>query len=128
MRSIVTFFVKYPIWANAIIATVMVIGALSYMFGLKKSFFPEREPRNITISVVYPGASPEEVEEGVTIKIEEAIKTLQVAMQLPGVRPTGKNAAPTANSNSKSVELSSTDKLTMYLELADAHRLQDEQV
>lgn len=74
MRSIVTFFVKYPIWANAIIATVMVIGALSYMFGLKKSFFPEREPRNITISVVYPGASPEEVEEGVTIKIEEAIK------------------------------------------------------
>ncbi len=74
MRSIVTFFVKYPIWANAIIGTVMVIGLLSYLFGLKKSFFPERDPRNITISVVYPGASPEEVEEGVTIKIEEAIK------------------------------------------------------
>lgn len=74
MRSLVTFFVKYPIWANAIIATVMVIGLLSYSFGLKKSFFPERNPRNITISVVYPGASPEEVEEGVTIKIEEAIK------------------------------------------------------
>ncbi|MEQ9297321.1 MAG: efflux RND transporter permease subunit [Cyclobacteriaceae bacterium] len=74
MRSLVTFFVKYPIWANAIIATVMVIGLLSYFFGLKKSFFPERDPRNITISVVYPGASPEEVEEGVTIKIEEAIK------------------------------------------------------
>ena len=74
MRSIVTFFVKYPIWANAIIATTMVIGILSYLFGLKKSFFPERDPRNITISVVFPGASPEEVEEGVTIKIEEAIK------------------------------------------------------
>ncbi len=74
MRSVVTFFVKYPIWANAIIATVMVIGLLSYFFGLKKSFFPERDPRNITINVVYPGASPEEVEEGVTIKIEEAIK------------------------------------------------------
>lgn len=74
MRAIVTFFVKYPIWANAIIGTVMVIGLLSYLFGLKKSFFPERQPRNITISVVYPGASPEEVEEGVTIKIEEAIK------------------------------------------------------
>ncbi len=74
MRPIVTFFVKYPIWANAIIATTMIIGILSYLFGLKKSFFPERDPRNITISVVFPGASPEEVEEGVTIKIEEAIK------------------------------------------------------
>ena len=74
MRSIVTFFVKYPIWANAIIGTVMIVGLLSYLFGLKKSFFPERDPRNITINVVFPGASPEEVEEGVTIKIEEAIK------------------------------------------------------
>lgn len=74
MRAIVTFFVKYPIWANAIIGTVMIVGLLSYLFGLKKSFFPERDPRNITISVVFPGASPEEVEEGVTIKIEEAIK------------------------------------------------------
>ena len=74
MRAIVTFFVKYPIWANAIIVVTMLMGALSYLFGLKKSFFPERDPRNITISVVYPGASPEEVEEGVTIKIEEAIK------------------------------------------------------
>jgi multidrug efflux pump subunit AcrB len=74
MRAVVTFFVKYPIWANAIIATTMVVGLLSYQFGLKKSFFPERDPRNISINVVFPGASPEEVEEGVTIKIEESIK------------------------------------------------------
>ena len=71
MRAIVTFFVKYPIWANAIIVVTMLMGALSYLFGLKKSFFPERDPRNITISVVYPGASPEEVEEGVTVVVQE---------------------------------------------------------
>ena len=54
----------------------MVIGILSYLFGLKKSFFPERDPRNITISVVFPGASPEEVEEGVITKIEENLSGL----------------------------------------------------
>ena len=74
MRSLVTFFVRYPIWANSIIIVIGIFGLLSYTLGLKKSFFPERTPQNITIAVIYPGASPEEVEEGVTIKIEEAIK------------------------------------------------------
>ncbi len=74
MRAIVTFFVRYPIWANAIIAVVMIVGALSYLYGIKKSFFPESPPRRISINVVFPGASPEEVEEGVTVKIEEAVK------------------------------------------------------
>ncbi|MEQ8359431.1 MAG: efflux RND transporter permease subunit [Cytophagales bacterium] len=74
MRALVTFFVRYPIWANSIIFVIGIFGVLSYTLGLKKSFFPERTPQNITINVIYPGASPEEVEEGVTIKIEEAIK------------------------------------------------------
>ncbi|MEQ9425540.1 MAG: efflux RND transporter permease subunit [Cyclobacteriaceae bacterium] len=77
MRAIVRFFVRYPIWANAIIFIALIGGAGTYLFKLKKSGFPEREPRNITISVVLPGASPEEMEEGVTIKIEEAIKGLE---------------------------------------------------
>lgn len=77
MRAVVTFFVKYPIWANAIIVISLLGGAGSYVLNLKKSFFPEREPRNITVSVSYPGASPVEMEEGVTIKVEEAIKGIE---------------------------------------------------
>lgn len=77
MRSIVTFFVKYPIWANALIIVCLLGGATSYYWNLKKSFFPERDSRNITVSVVYPGASPVEMEEGVTIKVEEAIKGIE---------------------------------------------------
>ncbi len=77
MRAVVTFFVKYPIWANAIILIAFIGGLGAYFFNLKKSFFPEREPRNISISVSYPGASPVEMEEGVTIKIEEAIKGIE---------------------------------------------------
>ncbi len=46
------------------------------MLSMKKSFFPERTSRDIYVNVFYPGASPEEMEEGVTIKIEEALRGL----------------------------------------------------
>ncbi len=73
MRSIIEFFVKYPIWANAILFLIIIFGTLS-MLNIPMSFFPEVAPREINIRVVYPGASPEEMEEGVTIKVEEALK------------------------------------------------------
>ena len=73
MRKVVEFFVRYPIWANAILVTIIVFGALGY-YNMKMSFFPELPPDEITVSVAYPGASPEEMEEGITIKVEEALK------------------------------------------------------
>ena len=42
----------------------------------RKSFFPTRKTNMINIQVVFPGASPEEMEEGVTQKIEEAIDNI----------------------------------------------------
>lgn len=41
------------------------------MLSLKSSFFPQNPSRSIKISVAYPGASPQEMEEGVVQKIEE---------------------------------------------------------
>ena len=41
---------------------------------MKKAFFPEREARNIFVTVRYPGASPKEMEEGITTRVEEAIR------------------------------------------------------
>ena len=73
MRKVVEFFVRYPIWANAILVIIIVFGALGYL-NMKMSFFPEMPPDEITVRVAYPGASPEEMEEGVTIKIEEALR------------------------------------------------------
>lgn len=77
MRKVIEFFVKFPIWANTIILIGVFGGLGTYYFNLKKSFFPERDTRNIDVSVSYPGASPLEMEEGVTIKIEESLKGLE---------------------------------------------------
>ena len=46
------------------------------MINTNKSFFPPQTANVINISVAYPGAAPEEMEEGVTLKIEEAIKNI----------------------------------------------------
>ena len=43
---------------------------------MHRSFFPEMESNRLNIMVAYPGASPQEMEEGVTTKLEEALKTI----------------------------------------------------
>lgn len=73
MRKIVERFVEYPIYANLIIVFVVIAG-LASLFSMKKAFFPESESRIINVSVFYPGASPVEMEEGVTSRVEEAIR------------------------------------------------------
>jgi multidrug efflux pump subunit AcrB len=73
MKALIHFFLKRPIWGNAIVALVIMFGLFS-IFSMKRSFFPEMDPYTITVSVFYPGASPAEMEEGVTIKIEQAVK------------------------------------------------------
>ena len=69
--SLIEYTVKYPILANIIIALTLILG-LTSLASTKKSFFPTRKDKNIIIEVSYPGAAPEEMEEGVTLKIEEA--------------------------------------------------------
>ncbi|MEO9485453.1 MAG: efflux RND transporter permease subunit [Ekhidna sp.] len=75
IKNLVEYFVKFPILANIIIALTLIGGIVSIV-NTKKSFFPTRSDRNISITVSYPGASPEEMEEGVTLKIEEAINSI----------------------------------------------------
>ncbi|MEX1000488.1 MAG: efflux RND transporter permease subunit [Crocinitomicaceae bacterium] len=73
MRGLVQFFIKKPIWANALIVITVLFGSYS-LLNMNKSFFPELDPKMIDISVLYPGASPEEMEDGVTIKIEQSLR------------------------------------------------------
>lgn len=55
---------------------VLVVGGLIVSFRTTKEFFPEMELDRVRISVSYPGASPEEVEEGIILPIEEALQSL----------------------------------------------------
>ncbi len=76
MKRVLAFFVRYPIWANVLMFTIVGFGII-FWSGMKYSFFPEIPPDFINIEVEYIGASPEEVEEGVILKIEENIEGIE---------------------------------------------------
>lgn len=73
MRKLISVFVKYQFYANLIIA-ILIGGGIFSLLSMKKSFFPQRSTTEIFVSVAYPGASPKEMEEGITMRIEEAIR------------------------------------------------------
>jgi len=56
---------------------VLLIGGFIMGGKIKKEVFPDFELDFVTISVAYPGASPEEVERGIILAIEEAVQDLE---------------------------------------------------
>ncbi len=75
MRKIIAYFIKYHVAVNVIIIAFLLFGLAGAWF-LKSSFFPLVDSKNITVNIAYPGASPQEVEEGIVLKIEDNLKGL----------------------------------------------------
>lgn len=73
MKSLIAFFIRNPVWTNVLMLAILGFGFLS-LLKLKTSFFPETESEIINIEISYPGASPEETEKGLTLKIEENLE------------------------------------------------------
>lgn len=73
MRSIISYFVKYPVAGNVLLFAILIFGAVG-LNSLRTDFFPDTPSRTININLTYPGASPEEMEEGVILKIEDNLK------------------------------------------------------
>ena len=76
MRRIITYFVNYPKAINILVLFFIVFGTAGTL-ALKSSFYPLIDPKFIEISAILPGASPEEVEEGIVMKIEENLKGME---------------------------------------------------
>ncbi|MBL6763713.1 MAG: efflux RND transporter permease subunit [Verrucomicrobiae bacterium] len=53
---------------------VIAIGGLMSAYTIKKEVFPEFSSEMVTVAVTYRGAAPEEVENAVTVRIEEALQ------------------------------------------------------
>lgn len=75
MRKLIEYFIRYHVAVNVIVIAFFVFGVAGAL-SLKSSFFPLVDSKNISINVVYPGASPQEVEEGIILKIEDNLKGL----------------------------------------------------
>ncbi|WP_304038881.1 efflux RND transporter permease subunit [Mesonia mobilis] len=75
MKKIISYFIKYSVAVNVVILAFIIFGVIG-IFRMKSSFFPLIDSQIITISVAYPGAAPQEIEEGVILKIEDNLKGL----------------------------------------------------
>ncbi|MBT8321219.1 MAG: efflux RND transporter permease subunit [Eudoraea sp.] len=76
MRNLIAYFIKYHVAVNVIIIAFFIFGIVGAT-SLKSSFFPLTDSKNISVSITYPGASPQEVEEGIVLKIEDNLKGLE---------------------------------------------------
>jgi multidrug efflux pump subunit AcrB len=72
---IVRFGVQKPVPVNLIMLALLFSG-LWMGLSLRREFFPEVDPNQALISISYPGATPEEVEESLAIKVEEKLADL----------------------------------------------------
>lgn len=73
MKNIIAYFIKYSVSGWVLLGLLAFFGYMG-MHGITRTFFPNAPTRLITVTVTYPGASPEEVEEGIVIKIEDNLK------------------------------------------------------
>ncbi|MEZ8824945.1 efflux RND transporter permease subunit [Vibrio amylolyticus] len=83
-RGIIAWFAHNPVAAN-LIMWLLIIGGTFSAFTLNKEVFPTIETNFVQVTVAYPGAAPQEIEEGINIKIEEAIKDIRGIKQLSSV-------------------------------------------
>ena len=75
-KGIIAWFARNHVAANLLMISIMVVGFISALT-IRKEFFPQVALDSIYIGIPYLGAAPQEVEEGVCVKVEEAIQDIE---------------------------------------------------
>ncbi|MCB1843269.1 MAG: efflux RND transporter permease subunit [Halioglobus sp.] len=75
-KGIIAWFAYNPVAANLLMLIIMTVG-LGSAFNIQRAMFPAFDIEIVWIDITYPGAAPEEVEQGVVLRIEEAINDLE---------------------------------------------------
>ncbi|MEE2651854.1 MAG: efflux RND transporter permease subunit, partial [Pseudomonadota bacterium] len=74
-RGIIPWFARNSVAANLLMIVILCVGIGSAL-NIQRTLQPDFEINIIRITVPYPGATPEEVEDGVILKIEEALQDI----------------------------------------------------
>ncbi|MBI9034221.1 MAG: efflux RND transporter permease subunit [Bacteroidales bacterium] len=107
MKNLITYFIKYPVTGNILIMVIMLVGTLG-LLQLNSTLTPQVDPGRIIITAAYPGASPQEIEEGIVLKIEDNLKGIT------GIDKTSSNSRE--NMGTVSVHLETNAKADIVLQ------------
>jgi len=83
--GLIAWFAKNHVAANLLMILIIAAGVYSIVALVKVETFPKFEPNTISIRVPYRGAAPEETELGVTVKVEEAVKSISGISEIRSV-------------------------------------------
>ena len=98
-----------PIAAN-LLMIILIGGGIWTMFNIQKEVFPEYQLDIVEVSVVYPGAAPAEVEQGILRPIEEAIRGVDGIKEVTSTADEG--------SGNVSIELvTGTDRMNTFQDI-----------
>ena len=88
MKGLISWFANNGVVANLLMIIIAVVGVMA-VFSVNQEVFPEFEAELISVTVPYRGAAPEEVEEAVCVRIEEAIQGLEGVKRLTSTASEG---------------------------------------
>ncbi len=87
--GILGWFTTNRVAANVLMAIILIGGLVMMLTQVKQEVFPEVEIEMVLINIPYPGASPEEVEQGVVLAVEEAVRGLDGVKEVRGTASEG---------------------------------------
>ena len=88
MRTIVAWTVRNMPAMNTLVIAILLVGAMAFA-SMRREVFPEFDLEIVLVSVPYPGATPEEVEEGICQKVEEACRSVAGIKKITSVAQEG---------------------------------------
>ena len=72
----IRFFATHPTAANLLMVVLLLLG-LAFASSVKRETFPDIPTRSVEVSVPFPGATSEDVEEGICQRIEDAAESIE---------------------------------------------------
>ncbi len=124
MKGAIRWMAENHVAAN-LLMLVFIVGGLLTGFSVKQEVFPDINLDRIQVSVAYPGAGPEEVEEGVILKIEENLSGIDGIEQLKSVAAEGYGVVTAEITNDADIDLvlqdvkSEVDRIITFPEEAE---------
>ena len=71
-KGVVAWFAQNSVAANVLMAALFVGGLLT-LSNTNSEIFPQIDPRTVTVSVSYPGATPDEIVDSITQRVDVAV-------------------------------------------------------
>ena len=73
--GIIEWFARNSVAANLLMVFIVIAG-LTSAWMIKKKIFPDFDINTVQVEVVYPGAGPDDIEQGIVFKIEESVRDI----------------------------------------------------